>query len=137
MLKATKIDENDLILKEGFVDMNGNWVIDPIYDETSNDTIKEFDVQDYCAVSINEKYGFIDRKGNWLIEPIFEYLGFFDSEGYCLAKLNGKMGFIDRVGSKTGSTRGGIHLLWLQALHIIIILIKVFFNKIISFFNKN
>ncbi|MBT6235289.1 MAG: WG repeat-containing protein, partial [Bacteroidetes bacterium] len=52
--------------KEGFIDKNGNWVIQPIFDQ-----VYEFE-DGLSKAEINGKFGFIDKNGNWIIQPIFD-----------------------------------------------------------------
>jgi serine/threonine protein kinase len=84
---------SDGTLKYGFVDVKGNWLIQPMFD-----AVGYFDKQGYCKATINTKEGFIDKNGNWKIQPIYDNLLEFDENGYAEAKINDKVGFIDRRG---------------------------------------
>jgi len=92
ILKAS-IFRNDFY-KCGFINKEGNWVIQPLYDDLGN-----FDDQDYCSAQLNEKWGFINRQGNWVIQPIFDSFYSFDDKEYCKTQLNEKWGFINRQGN--------------------------------------
>ncbi len=83
----------DGTLKYGFVDVKGNWLIQPMFD-----AVGHFDEQGYCKATINGKDGFIDKKGNWRIQPTFDVLHPFDENGYSEAWVKDKVGFIDRNG---------------------------------------
>ena len=84
----------DGTLKYGFVDVKGNWLIQPMFD-----SVGYFDEQGLCRATINSKEGCIDKKGNWKIQPIYDDLLQFDDNGYSEAKVNDKVGFIDRSGN--------------------------------------
>lgn len=81
-------------LKYGFIDVKGNWLIQPMFD-----AVGHFDEQGYCKATINAKEGFIDKNGNWKIQPVYDNLRYFDDNGYSEAKVNDKVGFIDRSGN--------------------------------------
>ena len=55
--------------KTGFRDLDGNIVIEPIYESA------EMFSENHSAVEIDEKWGLIDKKGNLVIEPKYNYLG--------------------------------------------------------------
>ncbi len=74
--------------KTGFRDLNGNSVIEPIYESA------EMFSENYSAVEIAEKWGLIDKKGNLVIEPKYNYLGSMH-EGLMSFRENEKYGFID------------------------------------------
>jgi hypothetical protein len=84
---------SDGTLRYGFVDVKGNWLIQPMFE-----AVGYFDKQGYCKATINTKEGFIDKNGNWRIQPIYDNLLEFDENGYAEAKINDKVGFIDRSG---------------------------------------
>ena len=76
----------------GYIDMTGQLVIDPRYDDAGPFSDKRALVQE------NGKYGYIDRSGNMIIEPqLFEQAHSF-RDGLALVKINGKYGFIDTEG---------------------------------------
>ena len=78
--------------KYGFVDINGNWIIQPIFDNAYNFS------NDLARVVINKKYGYIDKKGNLVIQPIFESAWNF-SDDLAMAVLNGEFIFLDKKGN--------------------------------------
>jgi serine/threonine protein kinase len=77
--------------KYGFIDTEGNWVIQPTFDGV--DDFKE----GLAVASINGKYGCIDKKGNWVIQPILDGVDDFE-EGIAIARINNKYGCIDTGG---------------------------------------
>jgi serine/threonine protein kinase len=94
VLLEGSILDSDGNLKYGLINLKGEWVIQPMFDEALyiND-------QGFSIAKINDKYGLIDRKGNWTIQPIFEYLAFDVEQGFLTAKLNDKYGVINQVGN--------------------------------------
>lgn len=77
--------------KYGFINKNGEMVIQPIYDY-----VLAFS-EGLAKVEINGKCGFINRNGEMVIQPIFNDVKSF-SEGLALVKINGKYGFINQQG---------------------------------------
>lgn len=75
----------------GFLDMSGEWVISPQYDEAMSFS------EGLAAVRIDNKWGYINPKGEWIIYPQFEAVHNF-SEGLAGVKANGKWIFIDKNG---------------------------------------
>jgi serine/threonine protein kinase len=80
-------------LKVGFINLNGDWVIQPMFDD-----ISKFDDVGFCGARINGQWGFIDRQGRWIIQPTLDYISEFDDVGFCEAMINDKYGFIDQQG---------------------------------------
>ena len=79
--------------KLGFIDKEGNWIIQPIYDDV--DSFSE----GLARVEMGEKWGFIDKEGNWIIQPIYDSVANF-SEGLAGVKNMGESwGFIDKKGN--------------------------------------
>ena len=64
--------------KCGFVDEDGNWQIEPQFDEGKNFS------EGKAAVRIKNRWGYIDESGNFIIEPIFNG-GYFNECGKHLA----------------------------------------------------
>jgi len=93
LLKASVL-ASDGVLKYGFINRQGNWVIQPMFD-----SLYSFDDQNFAQAKHNERYGFINRQGNWVIQPFFDCTGFFDNHGYAYAQFNEKYGFINRQGN--------------------------------------
>jgi hypothetical protein len=81
--------------KCGILDLNGNWVIEPIYailSSCKNDLfVARIDLWD-------DKTGFIDFNGNWVIQPIFDLAESFDN-GLALVSVNSKYGYINTKGN--------------------------------------
>jgi serine/threonine protein kinase len=101
LLKASLFDKKSDSLKYGFVDIEGNWIIQPKFDSLSG-----FDEEGFCGASFNEKEGFINKKGDWVIFPTYQSVGDFDKKGFCEAELydeneefETKYGFINRKGN--------------------------------------
>jgi serine/threonine protein kinase len=101
LLKASLFDKKSDSLKYGFVDIKGNWIIQPKFDGLSDfdelglsdfdeDGLSYFDEEGYCRASFNEKKGFINRKGDWVIFPNFGNVFYFDKKGYCEAEIYGE-----------------------------------------------
>ena len=78
--------------KKGFVNVHGEWVIAPEYEDV--DVFRE----GVCWVKKGGKWGLINNNGECLIEPRFEDSREFN-QGYANVKLQGKWGVIDRYGS--------------------------------------
>lgn len=79
--------------KWGFVDGNGEVVVEPIYDE-----VKYFDTE-ICKVKLNGKWGLTGATGRIMIEPKYEEVYKFNKQSGLLGvKLDGKWGLIDRAG---------------------------------------
>lgn len=83
------VKKND---KWGYIDNDGNFIIDPIYDEC-----EDFE-NGFAIVRLNGRWGAIDKDGNWVVEPKYQSMGSF-SEGRFAAKFdNGLWGFVDSEG---------------------------------------
>lgn len=63
--------------KWGFIDLNGNWKIEPQFDQA-----KSF-VENRAAVKLGQKWGYIDQKGKFLLNPNFDDAYDF-SEGFAI-----------------------------------------------------
>lgn len=92
------MDSNNLECKRGkngkfgYVDQNGNWVIEPKFDHA-------WDLQDGVSmVIIAGKYGFIKSDGSYLAEPIYDDAWSFNF-GLARVKLNGEWGILKKDGS--------------------------------------
>ena len=85
-LAAVRVSE-----KWGFIDKNGNMVINPEYDKA------ELFSEGLAAVALNGKWGYIDRAGRWVVKPQYEFADDF-SEGFAGVVGNGKYGFINKQG---------------------------------------
>lgn len=51
--------------KWGFIDIKGDWIIPPQYDDASDNGV-------YNAVKVGNKWGYIDSENNWLLQPQLE-----------------------------------------------------------------
>jgi hypothetical protein len=78
--------------KTGFRDLDGNIVIEPIYD------MAEMFSEGYSAVTVGEKHGFIDEKGKYAL-PLqsYKFLGSLHN-GLADFRINDKVGFINIKG---------------------------------------
>ena len=95
----------DYIEKWGFIDKNGNLVIEPKFDSVMGFS------EGVAAIEINNKWGFIDKLGNLIIPPKFEDVKPFSEglsavkivkstgwKGWFLNPYESKWGFIDKSG---------------------------------------
>jgi len=72
----------------GFIDIEGNFVIQPHYEDAWNFS------DGNASVCIDGKWGVIDSEGNLVVAPLYDYALHF-SHGLAAAKKDGKIGFID------------------------------------------
>lgn len=90
-----------LTQKFGFMDRNGNVVIEPQYEEVhllQRGTPFPF-VEGMAAVNKNGKWGFIDIKGNMVIKPQFEEVSDFSEQGYAIGLFDDDhVVFFDKTG---------------------------------------
>ena len=77
--------------KWGIVDINGNYVVKPQFDD-----IKELS-EGFIAFKQNGKWGFMDKKFKVVIKPQFDKAENF-SEGYAAVKKSGLWGYINSSG---------------------------------------
>lgn len=77
--------------KVGFVDRQGNMVIEPQYDDSWGF------YEGVASVEVDGSYGFIDTMGKMIIQPTYEYATSF-SDGLCAVMVDSKWGYIDRSG---------------------------------------
>lgn len=77
--------------KAGFINHDGEWVIQPQFDIAEN--FKE----GRAAVMVEGKCGFIDKTGKVVAETRYEAVGYF-SDGLAAVMLDGKWGYIDTTG---------------------------------------
>lgn len=88
--------------KWGFVDLNGEVVIEPSFDYAypyKNDMARIFVGNVGLFGPTEGKFGFINRKGIVIIEPKFDYCEDFNKYGQAVASMNGKYGIIDLSGN--------------------------------------
>lgn len=82
--------------KMGFVDKNGNIVIQPQFEREEDSPTWQNGIM---KVKLNGRYGYINADGNFVIEPKFEGITYFGENGLAGAKANNKWGFIDIKGN--------------------------------------
>lgn len=78
--------------KYGYLDKDGNIVIDFIYDG-AYDFSEEF-ARVYKTINNRDLYGFIDKYGNEIVPLKYEYAICF-SEGLAVVRLNRRFGYVD------------------------------------------
>lgn len=76
----------------GYIDMKGNFIIQPQFDY-----VDEFS-EGLAVIELNNKYGFIDSEGNIVIEPRFDNKPNNFSEGLAAIEIDDKYGFINTKG---------------------------------------
>ena len=86
--KLVSIRENG---KFGYINLDGQVVIEPQFDDT------HFFSEGLAAVKIGNQWGFIDRMGKMVIKPQFDNAYFF-SQGLAPVKIDNKVGFIEGTG---------------------------------------
>ncbi len=79
--------------RQGYIDLNGNLVVDTIYDIAFN--FKE----GRAKVKLNGKYGFIDKNGNQITDIKYDQACYYYG-GRAQVMLNGKCGYIDLEGNE-------------------------------------
>lgn len=113
-------------IKYGFIDKNGQFIVEPKYQLSSGQFSEGLTVVNYenklgfinnrgitviepkfnhaapfseglSSVCLGSKWGFIDKTGRFIIEPKFEYATPF-SERLSAVQLGGKQGYIDKSG---------------------------------------
>lgn len=77
---------------QGLVKLNGEIILEPIYDK-----ITFIEDKFFFVVVKNKKYGFINKEGKVIIPLIYEEVSFNITENLICAKLNNKWGFINRA----------------------------------------
>ena len=77
--------------KNGFIDHDGKWVIDPQFEAVGSFS------GGLAAVRVGGKSGFVDRRGKFVINPQYEWCDDF-YEGRALVKTSGAFCFIDAKG---------------------------------------
>jgi serine/threonine protein kinase len=92
LIPASIIDVKG-VLKYGFINRKGNWVIQPVFD-----SVWDKDSKDYYQAKLNGKWGFINLQGQWIIQPIFDTIWNFDEKDFAKAELYEKWGFINLQG---------------------------------------
>jgi hypothetical protein len=86
--------------KSGFIDADGNVLIQPQWDDLGGGTVSGRPVafnEGLCAVQKDGKFGYIDAKGNLVIPIQFDAAGPF-VEGLAKVKIGSAFGYIDKSG---------------------------------------
>ena len=87
----SKLAKVSLDGKWGLIDLNGNYLAQPIYEN-----IFEFHYM-LAIVRLNGKLGFIDREGKLVIDAVYDSVEKF-KDGISKVFLDGKEGYIDKAG---------------------------------------
>lgn len=93
----------NLDLKFGFVDMSGDWIVEPVF-ERCHDAFNESSV----AARFENQWGLVDGQGYWILEPQFDDCSAFHDglSAVCfggrrkdgIISGEGKYGFVNRYG---------------------------------------
>jgi hypothetical protein len=87
--------------KCGYIDKQGNFVIEPKFDFPSHQNCGHFS-EGLAHVMKAGKYGYIDHTGSLVIRPVYDY-AFDFSEGYAVVGIGSKYAFIDKRGVVLGT----------------------------------
>lgn len=79
--------------KRGFINAQGQWIIEPRFDET-----KPFSNNNLAAAKIDSNWGFINPEGQWAVEPKFTEVKPFSKNSLAAVKISGKWGYINASG---------------------------------------
>ena len=93
LLSLEQYDYDNDSEKWGFVNTNGEVVIEPYFDKLDNWGFHE----GLCAVRVKRKWGFIDRTGKMVIKKQFDEASHFRN-GVAIVRKDGKYGVIDKTG---------------------------------------
>ena len=74
-----------------FIDLKGNWIIEPKYDKA-----KAFN-KNLAPVLVGKKWGYVDLKGTIVIEPSYNEVEVFSTDGLAPVK-DQNWGFVDTTG---------------------------------------
>ena len=78
--------------KWGTIDINGNWIIEAIYD-----SIESIYGENIIKIMQNDKWGLAETNGKIIFKPDFDYIYLFNGD-FAQVDLNGKSGLIDKTG---------------------------------------
>jgi len=82
--------------KWGFIDINGESVISPKYDD-AGDFADNGEGLSLAPIKVGGIWGYIDRKGRELVMPKFDYAWSYSGE-FATVMAEGSVGYIDRAG---------------------------------------
>lgn len=74
--------------KWGFIDLKGEWFIEPKFDSVGNF------YNYYAEIYLNDKQGLINQNGEIIIEPVYEFVGLVE-EDMLIIMENDKIGYIN------------------------------------------
>ena len=77
--------------KWGYINKNGEFIIEPQFDNADNFS------EGYACVELDGKWGYINNKGKFVIKPQFDK-GYCFSEGLAAVKIGDNWGYIDKTG---------------------------------------
>ncbi|PKP15271.1 MAG: hypothetical protein CVU07_10675, partial [Bacteroidetes bacterium HGW-Bacteroidetes-23] len=77
--------------KMGFIDLNGNWVIEPKYEK-----VRAFS-KSLAPVLEGKKWGYINTKGEFVVQPMYDDAEVFSADGLAAVKSK-DWGFVDTSG---------------------------------------
>lgn len=80
----------------GFINPDGEFVIDPIFEAVAPDY---FVLDESALVRKDGKWGYIDISGNFICEPSFNYAEQFKRDGFAAVCAINKWGIIDKTGT--------------------------------------
>ena len=85
--------------KYGFSDLEGNWVIEPKYDEAGEFNYYDTDTRNplNAPITLNGHQGRVRPDGSYLIEPVYNKIWGY-TEGFAIVKKDGKWGYIKSDG---------------------------------------
>ncbi|MDO4269639.1 MAG: WG repeat-containing protein [Eubacteriales bacterium] len=107
--KGAYDDEWNWVGGWGAMDLNGNWVVQPVYDGFRYLMSGRFFCDGLWTVyNTQGRYGAVDKNGKVVIPLQYEFMSSF-TEGMCAAKKNGKMCYLDLSGKtyQPGALGGG------------------------------
>jgi len=94
--KPEKLYSVSINMKFGFIDREGNVVIEPKFDVVMGD-FKALLHPVLIGKWKTDKWGYINRSGDYVVRPKFDY-AFNFSEGLAVVGINEKVGYIDENG---------------------------------------
>lgn len=86
-------DQDEDVRRWGWLDRDGQIVIEPVYEDASQFT------DGLAVVYLDGNCGVIDVNGQWVLDPIYDDLGKEFVDGYIFAQRGNRVGVIDRQGN--------------------------------------